>query len=152
MAQKIRALTISQPYATLIAIGEKFVENRTWECFHRGPLLIHAGKGTQYLTARMMKQRNLPTGCIVAACRMIACVHVPSLKDRIVGQVPYRDLPIEQMKQVAAHRHTEGPFAFVLSEVRRLKKPIPCSGAQGLWIPTVEVIAEVEQQLDKQIW
>lgn len=41
----MKALTISQPYASLIARGEKFVENRRWPTPYRGPLAIHAGKG-----------------------------------------------------------------------------------------------------------
>jgi hypothetical protein len=143
----MKVLTISQPYATLIAVGEKFVENRTWECFYRGPLLIHAGKGTQYLTAKMMKQRNLPTGCIVAACRMIACVYVPSLKGRIAARMPLRDLPLARMIEIANHQHTEGPFAFVLSEVQKLTQPVQCSGSQGLWKPTPEIIEQVNRQL-----
>lgn len=147
----VRALTISQPYATLIAVGQKFVENRTWESFYHGPLLIHAGKGTQYLTAVAMKQRNLPTGCIVAACRMIACVHVPSLKDRINKNMPYPHLAIAQMRAIAEHAHTEGPFAFVLGEVQKIT-PVPCAGAQGLWKPTPEIITAVERQLQWRLW
>jgi len=46
----MKALTISQPYASLIASGEKWVENRTWATRYRGPLAIHAGRGTQYLS------------------------------------------------------------------------------------------------------
>lgn len=40
----MRALSIRQPWAWLITHGHKVVENRTWETFYRGPLLIHAGK------------------------------------------------------------------------------------------------------------
>lgn len=36
------ALTIRQPYAWLIVMGIKPVENRTWSTTYRGPLLIHA--------------------------------------------------------------------------------------------------------------
>ncbi|MCH7909834.1 MAG: hypothetical protein IIB38_09490 [Candidatus Hydrogenedentes bacterium] len=46
----IRALTILQPYAHLIATGEKFVENRCWRI--RNPpryIVIHAGKGHRLL-------------------------------------------------------------------------------------------------------
>lgn len=47
--KSMKALTISQPYASLIANGEKWIENRRWETLYRGKLAIHAGKGTQYL-------------------------------------------------------------------------------------------------------
>jgi len=53
----MKALTISQPFASLIASGSKFVENRTWPTSYRGPLAIHAGKGTQYMTRREMSEQ-----------------------------------------------------------------------------------------------
>ena len=45
----MKALTICQPYATLIVRGEKLVENREWPTRYRGRLLIHAGKSRQWL-------------------------------------------------------------------------------------------------------
>lgn len=41
----IKCLTLSQPYATLVAIGAKWIETRSWETLYRGPLAIHAAKG-----------------------------------------------------------------------------------------------------------
>jgi len=43
----IRALTIRQPWASLIAAGVKTIETRSWSTSYRGPLLIHAGKATE---------------------------------------------------------------------------------------------------------
>jgi hypothetical protein len=40
----MRAITVRQPFAHLIAIGVKPIENRTWCPSYRGPLLIHASK------------------------------------------------------------------------------------------------------------
>lgn len=41
----MKALSIRQPWAWLIAHGYKPVENRTWNTKFRGEFLIHAGKG-----------------------------------------------------------------------------------------------------------
>jgi len=41
---EMKAITIQQPWAEMIARGLKRVENRTWRTSHRGPLAIHAGK------------------------------------------------------------------------------------------------------------
>lgn len=41
----MKALTLTQPWATLIAIGAKQIETRSWTTRYRGPLAIHAGKG-----------------------------------------------------------------------------------------------------------
>lgn len=40
----MKALTIYQPWATLIAIGAKHIETRSWSTKYRGPLAVHAGK------------------------------------------------------------------------------------------------------------
>lgn len=40
----MKTLSIRQPWATLIMLGEKDIEIRTWNAKHRGPLLIHTGK------------------------------------------------------------------------------------------------------------
>jgi hypothetical protein len=45
----MRALTILQPWAEMIARGVKRIENRTWRTSHRGPLTTHAGKSRKSL-------------------------------------------------------------------------------------------------------
>jgi hypothetical protein len=39
----MKALTIRQPWASLIAHGVKTIETRSWSTKHRGPIAIHAG-------------------------------------------------------------------------------------------------------------
>lgn len=39
----MNALTIRQPWASLIAAGVKTIETRSWSTKYRGPLAIHAG-------------------------------------------------------------------------------------------------------------
>lgn len=39
----MRAITLWQPWASLIAIGAKTIETRSWSTAYRGPLAIHAG-------------------------------------------------------------------------------------------------------------
>lgn len=47
----LRALTIRQPWASLIAAGVKTIETRSWRTSYRGPVLIHAGKAEPLLHA-----------------------------------------------------------------------------------------------------
>jgi len=51
-----RALTIRQPWASLIALGVKTIETRGWSTAYRGPLVIHAGKSTD-----TWRELDLPT-------------------------------------------------------------------------------------------
>lgn len=43
--QKMKAISLWQPWASLIAVGAKKYETRSWETDYRGPLLICASKG-----------------------------------------------------------------------------------------------------------
>jgi len=41
----VKAITIREPWATLVAIGAKQIETRSWPTSYRGPIAIHAAKG-----------------------------------------------------------------------------------------------------------
>ena len=42
--ESLACVSVRQPWASLCAWGIKPVENRTWYCAYRGPILIHASK------------------------------------------------------------------------------------------------------------
>ena len=128
------ALTISQPYASLIASGEKWIENRRWETKYRGPLAIHAGKGTQYLDRAQLAE--YPAG-VVAVANLAACFRLADL-DLLGDRLAAVGLTIDAVRQ---HEHAEGPWCWLLRDVHRLRVPCPCSGARGLWPwePSVEL-------------
>lgn len=125
----MKALTISQPYASLIASGEKWVENRLWGTHHRGPLAIHAGKGTQYLDRDEL--RRYPTGCVIGTANLLACMPLTSLRSL------RPTCPIQRgvltVGEVLDHAFTEGPWCWILTDISRYREPIPCTGRQGLW-------------------
>ena len=133
----MKALTISQPFATLIANGEKCVENRKWLTKHRGPLAIHAGMGRQYLDAIQLEQ--YPTGKIIAVAQLVACVRVDLIRSAaesgkdLVSSFGETFLTASEARRLAAHKHTEGPFCWVLEDVKKLQNPVLYSGRQGLW-------------------
>lgn len=124
----MKALTISQPYASLIASGEKWVENRRWGTSYRGPLAIHAGKGTQYVTRDQLQ--DFPNGGVIAVAQLIACMPLASMQrlsrhQRLFG----RNLTLGE---ILDHRHTEGPWCWILQDVRAVPF-MACRGGQGLW-------------------
>lgn len=80
------ALTIRQPWATLIVQGAKTVENRTWATRHRGPFLVHAAAARcrqSYALASELTSRlgiilpdfdELVRGAIVGGAAIMDCV------------------------------------------------------------------------------
>ncbi len=129
----MKAITISQPYASMIADGLKWIENRTWPTSYRGELAIHAGKGLQYLTREELNE--YPNGCVIAIARLTACVSFKQIEEHSHNSL--RELPLavgakRLWKEAAAHVHAEGPWCWVLEGTRKIQ-PVACRGAQGLW-------------------
>lgn len=114
----MRALTVCQPYAELIARGDKPIENRTWATTYRGPLAIHAGKSREWLDDTD-DTNGMVFGAVVAVADLVACVHIDQAW-------PGR------WRHLQAHEHANGPWCWVLENVRRMN-PVPYRGAQGLW-------------------
>lgn len=42
--KRVKAITLWQPWASLVAVGAKKIETRSWATAYRGPLAIHAAK------------------------------------------------------------------------------------------------------------
>jgi len=43
----VKTLTLSQRWATLVALGAKRIETRSWRTSYRGPLAIHAATSVE---------------------------------------------------------------------------------------------------------
>lgn len=141
----MKAITISQPYASLIATGQKIVENRRRQCHHRGPIVIHAGKGEQYLDREELK--GYPTGCAIAVAYLVACLERSIIRQRARtnGSMPIFAGATYTWEQLDEHRHTEGPYCLILGDVRPLAKPIPWRGQQSLFeIPDALINAQLD--------
>jgi len=61
----VKALSIKQPWASMIARGEKTIETRTWRTKYRGPLLIVSSKKPVI--------KGLPAGMAIAVVDLVDC-------------------------------------------------------------------------------
>ncbi len=133
----MKALTVCQPYAHLIVIGEKRVENRTWPTSYRGPLLIHAGKSRAWLDdyegGDEERYRDMVFGAILGKCELDGVCHIENIK----GCAAERRWP-----WLLTHEHTEGLFCWILGDVVRFETPIPWKGQRGLFDIPDDVVAE----------
>lgn len=163
----MKAITLTQPWATLIAIGAKKIETRSWSTQYRGPLVIHAAKGlgpvggTQGLmelcrtepfrsvliAAGFLGTPALPLGAIVAVCRLAACVATEAEEDGFFGGPRSIETGVVRLwkltdRERAFGDYSPGRYAWLLADVRALPEPIPCRGALGLWDvpPDVEAL------------
>lgn len=126
----MKALTICQPYAELIARGDKRVENRTWPTSYRGLMYIHAGKSREWLADEAEQSDDDPQanygipiadmafGQVIAVAHLIDCVPI----ETGAKKYPWMD----------NHVHAEGPWCWILENPKRVE-PFAWRGQLGLF-------------------
>lgn len=109
----------------MIVRGEKRIENRTWPTKYRGLLYIHAGKSRDWWndTIDPVRYPAVEWGALVAIANLVECTSIGTIQTGLLDvEYPW----------VAGHTHVNGPWCWILEDVRRIR-PIPWRGAQGLW-------------------
>ena len=140
----MKAITLTQPWATLVAIGAKRIETRSWRTAYRGSLAIHAAQGFPKLARDTCKQPEfacelgpdpLPLGAVIATCRLIACIPTRELQENHVIEVDLfakcRDFVLDDRERRFGD-YSSGRWAWLLAEIRACE-PIPAKGALALW-------------------
>ena len=137
----MKLLSLWEPWATLMALGQKRIETRSWSTSYRGGLAIHASKGglskttlSDVLCEPMFRAaldgEPLSPGCIVAVVNLIDCLPMES---RICLPGVFDDYPkLDTPQEREFGDFGEGRWAWVTDRVYRLAKPIPFRGKQGL--------------------
>ena len=125
----MKAITIKQPFATLIAEGLKEYEFRTWKTNYRGEVLIHAGKGIDKKAMKRYEHLNLeyPSGKIIAKATITDCVYVEeSLKKELnqKNELVYYGI-------INKDSTWEG-YGFKLENIKKTD-PIEAKGKLGFW-------------------
>jgi hypothetical protein len=99
----MKAISIRQPWASLIVAGYKTIENRTWDTGYRGPLLIHAGKrwDTDWESSRR-----------------VVLDHIHCIKETL-GELPVGGIigrvDLVHVIEASSDPYWIGPFGFVLA-------------------------------------
>lgn len=122
------ALTIKQPWASLIMNGIKNVENRSWITEYRGPMFIHAGMkwdsspwpddpsittlGDEELMTLTEDNLLIPRGMILGTVDLVMIID-------------------DSMSPWAR----KGDHHWLISNPRRFAAPVPWRGQMGLWWP-----------------
>lgn len=146
----MKAITLSQPWATLVAIGAKQIETRSWSTSYRGPIAIHAGKGLEPVNGKT----GLRALCFSNPFLKVLVdhgIHVPGLLEAktfarvfpfgaIIAIAELHDVrktsyiadAISQ-QELAFGDYGAGRYAWLLRNVQRLPTAVECRGALSLW-------------------
>lgn len=119
----MKAISIKQPWAWLIANGYMTVENKKWYTAHRGDILIHASKSQADLYRDIehvreyfkigIDPKQLVFGQALAVAEMTECTKRP-------------------MTPVDIYWHEAGKFAWVLRRIRQIE-PFAVRGRLNLF-------------------
>jgi hypothetical protein len=115
----VKALSLTQPWATLIADGRKTIETRSWPTIFRGRIAIHAAKSIDSTACQDFgyKSESLPRGAILGTAELYSCV-----------RFPHPSAPPDEYGDFS-----DGRYGFLLRDFQPLDAPIPEKGSLGLW-------------------
>lgn len=125
----MKAITMKEPWASMIAHGFKKMETRSWATSYRGKIAIHAGKGKpdkawmDNVPEMMEMVGDIHPGCVIAIADLVDCI-------------PITDNLIEEVKRSRCEYisgfYSAGRFAWVLENVKQID-PVKAKGKLGLW-------------------
>lgn len=153
----MKAITLQQPWATLVAIGAKRIETRSWRTGYRGPLAISASAKQCKEGLKLMSDPQCysamqlcgasryfggmtghPYGAVIAVCNLVDCLpmeaHVclPGIFDEYPELDTMRERAFGNFNIIDGHSGRRR-WAFVLEDVQPLVEPIPVKGGLSLW-------------------
>ena len=151
----MKAITIWQPWASLLAHGVKKFETRGWPTKYRGPIAIHAAlkevKDLPEEVKELLRDiSELPSGAIIATAELVNVwyiVYNPGADVDVAKNIPigaesittdkrapdFGDYFVPTKQEMALGDWTPGRYAWELQNVKLLSEPVKIKGKQGLW-------------------
>ena len=127
----MKVLSLTEPYATLIKIGVKKIETRSWKTSYRGKLYIHASstkipkeyKNNKELM-NLVNVNELNFGNIICSCNLVDCIE---MTDKFIEEVK------KNKEEYICGVYKVGRYAWILEDIKVLENPIPAKGHLGIW-------------------
>ncbi|MGE0547582.1 MAG: ASCH domain-containing protein [Kofleriaceae bacterium] len=153
----MKALTLTQPWAGLVASGIKRIENRPWKPSAKmigERFAIHASRAIDRDAWRGIIEiapevaLDYP-GPMAPACRVHRLAEITSAIIGVATVVTWVTHP-HQIDAYTSPEQTKwffGPVGFVLTDIHTIAAPVPCKGALGFWQVPDDVARQVEEQL-----
>lgn len=140
----MKALSLWQPWASLVALGEKRIETRDWATKYRGELAIHATAqlpaywlGTSRNTEAFRNEladvfnvrreydvfatKKLPRGCVLCIVRLVEIQETRYVREMLCE------------RERIFGNYEDGRYAWSLELIERFNEPIPAKGNRMLW-------------------
>ena len=125
---KIKVLSLTEPYATLIKENKKKVETRSWKTNYRGDLYIHASLTKTKINPELLSlvdKNNLNYGYIICKCRLEDCIYMT--KEYIAK------MQSENYQEYICGEYKEGRYAWILDNIEPLETRVKTKGQLSIW-------------------
>jgi hypothetical protein len=137
----MKVLSMSQPWASLFVLGEAKYETRSWRTNYRGSLAIHTSKkmdkgASSHATIQLLlgkhgyTKENLPTGMIIAVCKLENCLKVTENNGT---RAILEDGQVVSGNDYFLGDFRVGGYAWEVQDMQMLDEFIPAKGKLGLW-------------------
>ena len=145
---EVRVLSLTEPWATLVALKEKQFETRSWLTHYRGPICIQAARtrpahwqeffGLEPF-ATVLNAHHLSGwddigwrfGSIIAVANLTGCYEVAAPTMEEIHKKTIVDLPVGNER--AFGNYADGRFIFKLEDMHRLQQPVLVRGFQKIF-------------------
>ena len=127
----MKVLSVKEPFATLISLGIKKIETRSWKTNYRGKIYIHASLNM----SKMPKERKekllnlLPEnydfkyGNIICEANLKDCIY---MDENFINEIKK-----DELEYLCGH-YEVGRYAWMINDVK-LIPVIPAKGKLGIW-------------------
>lgn len=135
----MKALSLTQPWASLITDHGMNVENRTWNTKHRGFFAIHATKTYREEEFNFCRQafkiklapENTPFGAIIGFAELTSTITAEEVTSK-------------------TRKWFLGDYGFVMQNIIKLKTPVPTKGSLSFWDVDAQTLKKCLEQLSPQ--
>ncbi len=136
----MKVLSLLQPWATLVMLGAKQFECRSWQTAYRGPLLIHASakkpsgraklffEQSEYFKKYITDMDQLPYGSLIAEVKLTQIYKTAWLVQNLE-----MFSPTNWQQEFAFDDYAPNRYAWKFEEPRKLDFFLPTKGTLGLW-------------------
>jgi hypothetical protein len=128
----MKALSVRQPWAWLICMGFKDIENRNWSTNFTGRIYIHAGKTLGVRPGSSQEQWILEK---LTRHQLDEYRHAVFHRGAIIGEVD-----VTGCIESSISPWFTGHYGFVLANPVLYPEPIPCNGKLRFFTPDVPAI------------
>jgi hypothetical protein len=97
----VKAITLTEPWASLVSIGAKRIETRSWATSYRGPIAIHASKKLTRHDADIMTTDQILDVLVAAGINPHAGTIGPGYLHNVSDKHDVRSCPLTQLMQVS---------------------------------------------------